>query len=310
MIANHRRPRGKPFRSVLSLVAAATLILFSPALTVIASTFNDLENNPNAAYIEYLGNQQIINGYPDGSYQPDQTITRSEAATMLVQAMGVDTSGVSAPFPDVASDYWGYSYIAAAYQKGYVKGFEDGSFRPEQEISRAEALTMVLNLSHQSKMEAALPAFNDLGEDHWAAPYVATSLAAGMFGMDSGSAYFYPDQPITRGEMARALAVLLTTDPDYYTCNIEGQVTSLKGDVSLTRDGQKLTIAEGTSILGGDKLHTGADSFLDVSYPDGSAFKLESGCEMTITSSVGRRIINTDGSVSQVVEDLKFDLPS
>ena len=88
-----------------------------------------------------LSNAGIISGYPDGSFKPNSKITRAEFATIASRFFDIEASGVDA-FPDI-SGHWAEKYINEAAAAGIINGYEDGTFRPQKLITRAEAMTMV-----------------------------------------------------------------------------------------------------------------------------------------------------------------------
>ncbi len=88
-----------------------------------------------------LSNAGIISGYPDGSFKPNGKITRAEFATIASRFFDIEASGVDA-FPDI-SGHWAEQYINEAAAAGIINGYEDGTFRPQKLITRAEAMTMV-----------------------------------------------------------------------------------------------------------------------------------------------------------------------
>lgn len=91
--------------------------------------------------VSTLTNGGYINGYPDGTFGGDNTITRMEFVAMLVRVLGVDETA-ECNYSDVSRDNWAYRYIATASQVGWVNGIGDGTFRPEQPITRAEAMAI------------------------------------------------------------------------------------------------------------------------------------------------------------------------
>lgn len=92
-----------------------------------------------------LSNRGVIGGFPDGSFKPNQTVTRAQLAVMLVNANKVSTFASSgSDFTDVPKTHWAYSFISAAANAGYLGGYPDGSFKPEKEVSYNEALTMIV----------------------------------------------------------------------------------------------------------------------------------------------------------------------
>jgi hypothetical protein len=91
--------------------------------------------------ISTLANAGILTGYPDGTFQPAQTITRAEFAAIAAR-FDVVTETVENPFTDTA-DHWAEQLISFAASKGWVNGYPDGTFQPEQAITRAEAMTLI-----------------------------------------------------------------------------------------------------------------------------------------------------------------------
>lgn len=110
------------------------------------SVYTDLY--PSAYYynsVINLSNKGVIGGFPDGSFKPNQTVTRAQLAVMLVNANKVSTfSSSGSSFTDVPKSHWAYSFISAASNAGYLGGYPDGSFKPENPVSYNEALTMIV----------------------------------------------------------------------------------------------------------------------------------------------------------------------
>lgn len=93
--------------------------------------------------ISTLTNAGILNGYPDGNFVPNGNITRAEFAAMAVRFFTDEEYEVEEDaFPDIA-DHWANYEINLAYAKEIIEGYPDGTFKPDQEITRAEAVTIV-----------------------------------------------------------------------------------------------------------------------------------------------------------------------
>ena len=92
--------------------------------------------------ISTLANAGILMGYPDGNFRPNQEITRAEFAALVVRVMGFGHVSGSNTFTDVAG-HWAANYIGAAYAMGWIQGFGDGTFRPDQFITRAQVAALV-----------------------------------------------------------------------------------------------------------------------------------------------------------------------
>lgn len=91
--------------------------------------------------VSTLANTGAINGYSNGTFQPSKAISRAEFVTILAGIYGVNTSK-GMPFSDVGHD-WCYDAVATAYANGWVSGYTDGTFRPDQTITRAEAVVIL-----------------------------------------------------------------------------------------------------------------------------------------------------------------------
>ena len=107
-------------------------------------SFTDI-NSSHWAYdsVINLSEKFILNGYLDGTFKPENNITRAEFAKIIVSATGsVDPYALST-FKDVNNGDWYYSYVSTAYSMGYITGYPDGTFRPNDNITRADICTIV-----------------------------------------------------------------------------------------------------------------------------------------------------------------------
>ena len=112
------------------------------------SSFVDVSSKEwYSSYIGYLEKYNVINGYNDGTFKPDASVTRAEFVAMTVRYYDlfndVNKTGNSVKYTDVASSYWAYSDIAFAKNIGWLNGYSDGSFRGDNDITRAEVVTVI-----------------------------------------------------------------------------------------------------------------------------------------------------------------------
>ena len=127
-------------------------------------------------YIEKATELGYLNGYGNGIFNPADSMTRAELATVLVriaEKQGNSQSNPSRSFSDVTGTEWYGEYIAKAVRFGLITGYEDGTFRPNNTVSRAEAVTMInrmLGRNPNTAPDLATKAnpFNDLSRSHWA----------------------------------------------------------------------------------------------------------------------------------------------
>lgn len=118
----------------------------APPLSGGAVAFKDLPTGYWAkTYIEALASKNIIAGFPDGSFRPDEPVTRAQFAAIVSKAFQPQTKRQSTQFPDVPSNFWAYQVIQSAYQSGFVSGYPDHTFRPQEQIPRVQALVSLAN---------------------------------------------------------------------------------------------------------------------------------------------------------------------
>lgn len=250
---------GKHFINKL-LPLALTAAMIVPSVPAIAAP-SDIAGHWAESVITQWQNKGLIQGYEDGTFKPGNTITRAEFVTLMNNAKGFWSEG-SINFSDVKNGSWFYSAVARAVAAGYVKGYSDGSFKPGNTITRAEAAVMIANAARLSANEAGAYRFTDVGSiPAWARGSVGAVVAAGyMTGYPDGS--FYANASISRAEAVSSLNRMLggtayqptqpttpTTDTTKTTSDdvvIEDKGTTLKNQ---TVDGN-VTIAK--SVGNGD----------------------------------------------------------
>lgn len=149
-----------------SAVAMMTATIAAPVAAAGVQTYSDV--SPEKYYYEAvmeLSARGVIQGYPDGTFKPEQGITRGQAAKVLANILMLDTKNVVDPnFQDIATTHPYYGAIAALKQAGILDGFEDGTFREGMMIQRnhlAKIIATALNLVAQNA--EALP-FTDVSE--------------------------------------------------------------------------------------------------------------------------------------------------
>lgn len=107
-----------------------------------SSSFRDVPDGKwYTTYVATLEKAGVIVDSKDGNFRPNDAITRAELASMLAQFANV--TGGTNTFSDVPATHWAADYIAAAVRSGWIQGYPDGTFRPEQTIKRAEMTAMV-----------------------------------------------------------------------------------------------------------------------------------------------------------------------
>lgn len=139
------------------------------------SKFTDVvEGAWHTPYIKYLTNVNIINGYEDGTFRPDAPITRAELATVASRFFDLEQGSVNV-FSDVSDSHWAKPYIDSAVIKGWILGYEDGTFKPDQAIKRSETVTIVNRMLNRVADKTYIAEhydevldYPDLDESYWA----------------------------------------------------------------------------------------------------------------------------------------------
>jgi uncharacterized lipoprotein YddW (UPF0748 family) len=110
-----------------------------------STRFPDVQNHWAGLFIQELAVRRILNGYPDGSFRPDSPVTRAEFAAIIAAVFTVSLKRQYVPFADVPPEHWAISGIKKAYESGFIIGYPDGSFRPNDRIIRSDALVALVN---------------------------------------------------------------------------------------------------------------------------------------------------------------------
>lgn len=131
--------------------------------------FTDVSNGYwAAAAIKWGQGVGILNGYPDHSFKPNASITRAEMASILVKWLKLDTAAANHTFTD-SNGHWASAQIAAVAEMGYMTGYADGSFRPDQALTRAEAVVIINRILERGPLTGVSdPTWKDVAVSSWA----------------------------------------------------------------------------------------------------------------------------------------------
>ncbi len=118
------------------------------SMSVFALEFPDVStDDKNQEAIDVLSSLGIIKGYDDGQFKPEKTVTRAEITSLIVRMLGmssINTSVVDSPYTDVPGNHWAVSDIKTANSMGIIKGYGDGKFGPEDEVTYEQAVKMIV----------------------------------------------------------------------------------------------------------------------------------------------------------------------
>ncbi len=172
--------------------------------------FTDL-NESHWAYagIEKLVEAGIISGYPDGTFKPEGNITRAELVKIVNLIYSYTDKQEAANLSDIKPEDWFYDYVLIAQKAGYIIGFEDGTFRPSDDITREQLCKIIDTINNLVELT-----FDKTPADEvsiWAVEYVGRVLSNRIMSLDENS-NFRATEKATRAEACDALSKFLLPD--------------------------------------------------------------------------------------------------
>lgn len=204
-----------------------------------------------------------ISGYPDGTFRPNNMITRAEFVVLVNNAMGYTKTGY-AYFSDVPSYYWGKNAIQTGVEAGYISGDGDGTFRPNDPVTRQEAAAMISRILGLKQNDSQSYRYTDsYAISNWAKGVVGAVSDAGiMAGYPDGS--FGPNRVLTRAEAVLALDKTINYKPgdkeddkeetkkeDMLLTQTKLEDTTITGDLTISdRLGTKTVTLEDVTVKG------------------------------------------------------------
>ncbi len=204
----------KLFKLLLSLV-----VILGGAGAVFA--FPDVSDTHWAAsQIKELSEQGVIVGYPDGTFQPDENVTRAEFASMAIKALGQQHAQVAQPinFTDIDKDFWAYDAIQKSVYFDLISCPEAGQpFRPDDSVSRGESISVAVNaltteqISKHKAIEVLNAKYTDVKEvpEWFLIPAGKAEILSMLVTMPSESKNISADRPATRAEVAAILYTMM-----------------------------------------------------------------------------------------------------
>ncbi|QMV41605.1 S-layer homology domain-containing protein [Cohnella cholangitidis] len=203
---------GKYYAKVNSLTNSTYALVWHPV------EFKDVENNWAKQAINDMGSRMVIDGKGNGLFSPDHNITRAEFAAIVVRGLGLKLEQGATPFKDVSTTDWYNGAIHTAYAYGLINGYEDGTFRPNDQITREQAAVIMSKAIAMTSLKDKLPVvsaaetmrpFADAENvSSWAVTGMADCLQADIVSGRKGNE-LAPQAFITRAEVATMIQRLL-----------------------------------------------------------------------------------------------------
>ncbi len=199
-------------KKLMSLVLFVLVLgLFAPITGQAAGGFKDISTN-YTFYDEvlYLSSEEIISGFTDGTFRPNDTVTRAQAAIMIGRALDLNGDQRDTTFRDVTSNVTGSGYIASAVEKGIISGFSDRTYKPYQPVTRGQ-MAIFLNRAFTLSI-GQTNSFSDVSSNMAAYQSILNVSADGIASGYSDGTY-RPDQSVTRGQFSAFMA--RTLEPSF-----------------------------------------------------------------------------------------------
>lgn len=203
---------GKYVAQINSLTNSMYSVVWHP------TSFRDVENHWAKDAVNNMGARMVVSGTGDNAFAPDRNITRAEFAAILVRGLGLRPENGTSGFTDVDHSDWYNGAVQTAFEFGLITGYEDGSFRPQEAISREQAMLMVSKamaitelpgLQAGESANRVLEGFSDVDTvASWALNGVIDSVRAGIISGRSADE-LAPKAFITRAEVATIIERLL-----------------------------------------------------------------------------------------------------
>jgi len=190
------------------------------------SPFIDVTDPELIKYLSILNSRGIIKGYPDGTFRPQNHLTRAETVALILRVMNITPQRyLKSTFSDVARTHWAFNIIEEAYRRGIVKGVSLAIFSPNAYITRGEFTVMMMRALEFELSETQNP-FVDIDRTYFGYKEVinAYNLDIVQGTNVNGKLYFYPYSPITRGEAVLILGRVIEKKEETVT------MFSIKGD--------------------------------------------------------------------------------
>lgn len=172
------------------------------------ATFDDLARDYSSkASVEQMLTLGLIKGYPNDTFLPNNPITRAELTSILVKlAVGESRPNHPRAFSDVPPEHWAAEAIKNGSELGLMTGFPDGTFRPDNTITRLEGIALIARFDNlRAPLVDGISPYTDLPTDNWASELVQGAKQAGRLNYIK-TGYLTPFEQLSRGEAAMLLS--------------------------------------------------------------------------------------------------------
>lgn len=165
-----------------SIVMLVLCLMLSMAVTIFAAPVTDIENHWAKEQINAWAEKGLVNGYEDGTFRPDNNISRAEFMALVNRAFSYQEKA-EIDYKDVKDDAWYADVVRIACAAGYISGYQDGTVKPDTPISRQEAAVIIMKVLGLKENASAANKFQDAsGIPDWSKGAVGAVASAGIMG--------------------------------------------------------------------------------------------------------------------------------
>jgi S-layer family protein len=235
-------------RKLIASIIVMAMILSMVGVGFAAPVASDVVDTDYEDAVAELSALNILNGYPDGTFRPEKTVTRAEFAKIAVLEIGlakaVDATKGNTVFSDVTVENWAAPYVKLATERGLLKGYPDGTFKPEANVTYAEASTILVRILgfNDSMLTGAWPS-NYLGKAAQVGVTDDVAISAGA-SATRGDVAIMADNTLTIKTVEQ---ITFGNDPEY---NLSGP-TILNDIHEITIDNDTFFVKE-TPVVNGN----------------------------------------------------------
>lgn len=303
----------KTIAVILCLIMAVGNFAFADEAKLISAETKDYEGHWAQTTIQKWIDEGRASGYPDGSYKPDNNVTRAEFVKMVNGIIDFAGKG-NASYTDVPATEWYYDYIGIAQEIGYISGYPGGQFGPNDYITREQAASILARIQYLDSSATGVDKFSDKSSiSSWAAEAVGAASEAGFIsGYNDGS--FRPSKNLTRAEAVTMLENVMNNAKNHIIYNAGTKIENFvfdgdlviaetvgEGDVTLNN----VTVNGVLKVLGGGENSLYFNNVkVDrvVVSKEGVRLVLGQGTEIQEVELTSETILeNTDGSIAKIV---------
>lgn len=249
----------------ITLLLSVAIVLPTWGFTATPSAqASDIQNHWAKDVMTQWQNKGYISGFQDGSLKPDQSVTRSQLAAMINKAFGFTQTSTIA-YTDVQSSDWFYHDVAIAKSQGYMEGYKNNTFHPDQKVTRQELAVILTSLKKLKSSNSAVQMKDTVYSPSWSKGSIGAVIDSGLMKGDEKG--FRPKDTTTRAEAVTVLERSLESSDTsntskssspttiYNTAGVYGPASGqqqIAGDMQLNSAGSTLRnmVIEGDLLLG------------------------------------------------------------